>query len=106
MTARDKRILLKFKRLLSKRVRVNRMVLFGSRARGDHEAGSDMDVLVILEDEAGPEERDYVCDCAWEAGYREGLVLVPIAFSRDEWESGPERQSLLAKAVEAEGVAV
>jgi len=106
MNARDKSILIKFKELLSKRVRVNRMFLFGSRARGDDESGSDMDVLVILNDELGPEERDYVSDCAWEAGYREGIVVVPVAFSRAEWQSGPERHSLLAMAVKAEGIAI
>jgi hypothetical protein len=31
-------------------------------------------------------------------------VLVPITFSREQWENGPERFSLLAQAVRAEGV--
>jgi hypothetical protein len=32
--------------------------------------------------------------------------VVPVVFSRDEWEQGPERYSLLVQAVEAEGVPI
>jgi hypothetical protein len=34
------------------------------------------------------------------------MVIVPVVFARDEWEDGPERYSLLAQAVELEGVPV
>jgi hypothetical protein len=43
-------------------------------------------------------------DCAWEAGFEYGIVIVPITFTMNEWENSPERYSLLAKAVEADGV--
>ena len=106
MNARDKSILVKFKELISKRVRVNRMFLFGSRARGDDEAGSDMDVLVIVEQ---PEEYEllmFVYDCAYEAGLECGVLLNVVVVSRDRWENSPERSSLLAEAVRREGIAV
>jgi uncharacterized protein len=104
MNAGDKKVLQRFRTLLEKKVRVRRLFLFGSRARGDSHAGSDMDVLVVLDNEPTAEARDYVSDGAWEAGYRKGIVLVPVVFSKDEWESGLERHSLLAKAVKAEGI--
>jgi predicted nucleotidyltransferase len=102
----EKRILGRLKQLLLKRVALHRLILFGSRARGDADPDSDMDVLVVVEEPADESTRDYVSDCAWEAGYREGIVIVPVVFARDEWENGPERQSLLAQAVELEGVPV
>ncbi|HUT32319.1 MAG TPA: nucleotidyltransferase domain-containing protein [Planctomycetota bacterium] len=102
----EKRILGRLKRLLLKRVALCRLILFGSRARGDADPDSDMDVLVIVEGAGDEETRDYVSDCAWEAGYRDGIVIVPVVFTRDEWENGPERHSLLAQAVELEGVPV
>ena len=49
--------------------------------------------------------REVISDCAWEAGFAQGVVVVPVAFSRQEWENGPERHSLLAQAVAAEGIA-
>ncbi|HPD16039.1 MAG TPA: nucleotidyltransferase domain-containing protein [Planctomycetota bacterium] len=106
MNAIEKRILGRLKQLLLKRVSLHRLILFGSRARGDAEPDSDMDVLVVLDGEADDSVRDYVSDCAWEAGYRDGIVVVPVIFARDEWEEGPERSSLLAQAVEREGVPV
>jgi len=100
----EKQVLGRLKRLLAKRVTLNRLILFGSRARGDADPDSDMDVLVVVEGPGEEEIRDYISECAWEAGYREGIVVVPVVFTRDEWENGPERSSLLAQAVAAEGV--
>jgi uncharacterized protein len=97
-------VLERFKALLLERLPIRSLTLFGSRARGDAEPDSDVDVLVVLENTADEAARDYVSDCAWEAGYEHGIVVVPVVFGRDEWETGPERDSLLARAVEAEGV--
>lgn len=104
MTPEDKAIVERFKAMVSARVSVRQVVLFGSRARGDAEPEADMDVLVVLDEAADEAARDYVSDCAWEVGFQAGIVLVPIVFSRREWEEGPERHSLLAQSVRAEGV--
>ncbi len=104
MNAIEKTVLDKFKLLLLNRVAVYKLVLFGSRARSDAEPFSDMDVLVILEGAPGEEAFDYISDCAWEAGFAQGIVVIPVVFTRDEWENSPQRYSLLASAVEAEGV--
>ena len=106
MDARDLEILNKLKSLLQKRVKLHQVILFGSRARGDAEPDSDMDVLVVLDEPETREVRDAVSDCAWEAGFDAGVVVVPIVVFRDQWENGPERASLLAKAVREEGVAI
>ena len=65
MNAIEKTILDKFKSLLLNRVAINKLVLFGSRARGDADPFSDVDVLVILEGAPGEEAFDYISDCAW-----------------------------------------
>ena len=84
-------------------MKIDHVVLFGSRARGDAEPDSDMDVLVVVDDLTEDME-DYISECAWEAGFERGIVLVPVVFSRNEWENGPERYSLLAEAIKSEGV--
>jgi predicted nucleotidyltransferase len=99
-------ILGKFKKLLLDRVKVYKMILFGSRACGDSSLYSDMDVVVILDNSSDESDFDYVSDCAWESGFEHGIVVVPVVFTREEWENSPERYSLLAQAVEAEGVPV
>jgi predicted nucleotidyltransferase len=92
-----------FRRLLAERLHVDQIVLFGSRARGDAVPDSDMDVLVII-DKPSEDIEEFVSSCAWEAGFEQGMVIVPVVYSKQEWESGPERVSLLARAIESEGV--
>ncbi len=104
MSELERRILRRLKALLLKRVALDRLILFGSRARGDADPDSDMDVLVVVSGPTDEGVQDYISTCAWEAGYREGILVVPVVFSRDEWEDGPERNSLLAQAVALEGV--
>lgn len=103
MDQKDLEILKKFRRLLSEKVQVNQVILFGSRARGDAEPDSDMDVLVIIENKTD-EIEDFVSDCAWEAGFYHGIVVSPVVYSRDEWENGPEHFSPFVQNVLAEGV--
>ena len=106
MAPTEKAILERFKASIARRFEVHKMILFGSRARGDADPESDLDVVVILEGEPDSGAKDYVSHCAWEAGYDQGIVVVPVVFGRKAWEEGPERRSLFVQAVETEGVPV
>ena len=106
MTTQEADILNQLKNKLQKRLPLSRLVLFGSRARGDADPDSDLDVLVILNTPVGREVEDYVTDCAWEVGLVHGIVVVPVTVSRLDWEEGILSSSLLAIAVRREGVAV
>jgi hypothetical protein len=99
----EKNILKSFINLMTDKVSLNKVILFGSRARGDAEPDSDMDVLVIV-DEITEEKEDYISECAWKAGFEHGIVIVPVVYTVNEWERGPERFSLLAEAIRSEGV--
>lgn len=102
----EKLVLDQLRLLISERLPLHQMILFGSRARGDADPDSDLDLLVVLDAPADRFAREAVSDCAWETGLDHGLVIVPIVVSRDDWERGPERYSLLAEAIRAEGVPV
>lgn len=106
MNELEKKVVNNFRLLLSQRVALHSLIVFGSRARGDAEPDSDMDVLVILSGPNTEKERRHASDCAWEAGFAHGLVVVPVVVSRQAWEYGPERYSLLAQVIEEEGIAV
>ena len=102
MKPKDKRILETFKHLLEQRVRLDTFALFGSRARGDAGRYSDMDVLVVV-DQLDSATANFISECAWESGFESGIVVVPVSYSKSEWE-GIESQSLLAANIRAEGV--
>ena len=106
MTALERIITDRVKASVAKRLALSRVILFGSRARGDAEADSDLDVLVILNEPVTREAEDYVSDCAWEAGFEHGIVVVPVTVSRHDWEEGLLSSSLLAIAIGKEGVPV
>ena len=103
MNPLEKKIIDVFKSLLNKKFRSTDLILFGSRARGNADPDSDLDVLVIVDD-LSPELEDYISESAWEAGFKHGIILMPVVFTRNEWENGPERYSLLADAIKSEGV--
>ncbi|MBW1899271.1 MAG: nucleotidyltransferase domain-containing protein, partial [Deltaproteobacteria bacterium] len=54
----EKKIIDTFLLLIKKKLSVHRIELFGSRARGDADPDSDMDLLVIVND-LSPEVEDY-----------------------------------------------
>ncbi len=106
MDSLEKTVLDRFKASLLKRGNLHKLILFGSRARGDAGPHSDMDIVVVLDDPANEKDFDYVSDSAWEAGFEHGIVIVLVVFTRNEWENSPERYSLLVQAVAAEGLSL
>jgi len=102
----ERDILQKLRELLDKKVNLQKMILFGSRARDDADEFSDMDVLIIIDGFVNDTDRDFVSDCAWEIGFENGIVIVPVVYDRNAWENGPDRYSLLAIAVDREGISV
>lgn len=59
------------------------VILFGSFAREEHTADSDIDLLVILQS-LGKSKRDLVFDIAWEIGFEAGVVFSVIPLARKD----------------------
>lgn len=92
------------KKLLPAKVKLHQAILFGSRAQGDAEPESDMDVLVILDETRTPQVRDAVSDCARQAGFDAGVLVASVCITREEWDNGPEAYSAFAETVRSEGI--
>lgn len=73
---------------------LERLVLFGSVARGEEGDESDVDVLVVVGDE---DDRDVVEDLAFEASVRHGVFMVPLVKTVDEFRE--KKDSLFVKEV-------
>ncbi|MFB5673688.1 nucleotidyltransferase domain-containing protein [Paenibacillus terreus] len=68
--------------------KVRQAILFGSKARGDFESGSDIDLLVLTDLEDRPENRHYLSDMLFDINpYYEPPISVTY-FNKDDWDSG------------------
>lgn len=67
--------------------RIERIVLFGSRARGDHTEHSDWDMAVYLDRPPDFEDRRRLSSAGFQTLCRTGELIQSIALSRDEWGS-------------------
>ncbi len=105
MEEKDFRVVRKLKLLASQQTQVREVVVFGSRARGDATEESDLDGLIVVERLDHSIEK-YISECAWEAGFHEDVLIVPVAVTVDAVKNGPLRESVFLKNVYREGVAI
>jgi predicted nucleotidyltransferase len=102
----DRTLVERFKRLMIEHgVPLYKTIVFGSRARGDAQPDSDLDILVLVE-HLNPMMRKTISHCAWEVGFEAGILIQTVVMTRDEAEHGPEQSSLLMLAVKEEGIPV
>jgi uncharacterized protein len=82
--------------------RVSRVVLFGSRARGNAAPGSDWDIAVFLTDAASSWDTIALADAAYDLILNSGQFIQPIALSERE----PPINRPLIDNIERDGIAI
>ncbi len=105
MLKKELKIVETFKQLVTRRVKVHEVQVFGSRARGDATENSDLDVLVVV-DQLDHATEKYISDCAWEAGFPADIVIMPVAITLDTLKNSPLRESVFIRTVYREGIFV
>ena len=82
------------------------VILYGSRARGDDEATSDYDLLVLIDGEASLEKEDIICRQLYPIELETGKVLLAMVYSRQQWDAPLYRAMPFHMNVERDGVRV
>jgi predicted nucleotidyltransferase len=105
MRSEDFRIARELKSRLSSLVELLDFKVFGSRARGDADEFSDMDVFFEVES-LDTALKEKISNIVWEVGFNNYTVISPLIFTRDELENSPLRSSPIVEVIAEEGVAV
>ncbi|MBN1953074.1 MAG: nucleotidyltransferase domain-containing protein [Bacteroidales bacterium] len=81
-----------------------RVILFGSRARGDNNNFSDWDFLVLVSQEANERLKSQIRDSLIDIELEAGQVISTVIYSQDQW---PNYQiTPLFQNIEKEGLEV
>ena len=66
-----------------------KLILFGSQARGDAKPGSDWDLLVLIDkDKRTHEDYDKYAYPYVETGWDFGVAINPVLYTYEQWEQG------------------
>ena len=75
-------------RMLKSEFSVSKVILFGSKARGDHDEHSDIDLLVIASKLLHWKEEKAIVGALFDIGMEYNVIFSPLFTSVDEWENG------------------
>ena len=84
---------------------VVRMVVYGSKARGEAKPDSDIDVLLIIKNDAGPLKLP-VREMGYELAATSDAVPLILAYPEEDWRDRREKGCPFQRAVERDGVSV
>ena len=101
----EERAISALKEVLSNRFYLLDFRLFGSKARGEGRAGSDIDIMIVL-DKCDSVRRSEVHDIVFETNLKYDTFISTTIFTREELEEGPMSESPIYKIVQKEGIAI
>ncbi len=105
MNRNEKDALLKLKRELKKTLNLVDYRVFGSKARGEDSANSDIDVMIEIEDYT-PEAESVIDDLLFEINIAHDCLISAVIFSRKELQEGPLRESPIYKSIQRESLRI
>ena len=87
LTHQEKKALIHLQQRLALVFQLSELILFGSKARGDYDEWSDLDVLVLVEDKKNWHNRELLSDIVYEINLQYDTQLTCILENAAEWRS-------------------
>ncbi len=82
------------------------VILFGSKARGDFDDESDIDILVVTTRRLSRDERHELSDAMCDLGLCTGVFFSTVVVDEDEWRHGKLSVLPLRREIEEQGIAL
>ena len=105
LNEKDRRAIEAAAAILRQRFPVERVVLFGSKARGDDDDESDIDLLVLTRRRLSWQERGEITDALFDLQLELDVVISTLVVPSEEWEHGLYQVLPIRYEIEREGVA-
>ena len=88
LSDRDRRVIRLAAELLYEQFPVRQVVLFGSKARGDDDRHSDIDLLILTSREMGRRDKDEVLGALYELELEHEVLFSPLIIHDEQWWHG------------------
>jgi predicted nucleotidyltransferase len=98
--------LLEAARELRARFPVDSLSLFGSKARGDSDAESDIDLLVLTSRPLTRDEKHRLIDVLFDVGLARDVVFSPLVVPAADWWEGIYQALPIRREVDEQGIAL
>lgn len=103
LTEHDERALKELRDDLFAKYPILDMRLYGSKARGEGESDSDLDVMIELPDCESSMVAE-IDDIIYRINLKHDVFISALIFGRDELEDGPMSEAPIYKVIQREGV--
>lgn len=104
--SKDRRAIESAVRALRERFPVERVILFGSKARATDDEESDIDLLVLTSRPLSWREQHAVTDRLFDIELAHDVVISTLVLSVHEWSEGPYTVLPIREEIERHGVVV
>lgn len=102
---RDRRAIEEVVSVLKKDFPVREVRLFGSKARGDDDTESDIDLLILTSKQLAWQERNKMTDALFDIQLKHGVVISLFVVPFEKWDKGILIAHPIHRIIEEEGVA-
>jgi predicted nucleotidyltransferase len=106
LRSRDRAALDAAVRVLRERFPVERIVLFGSKARGDDDSESDIDLLVLTSRPLSHPEKSDIVDALYPLELEHEVMISPLIIPLEEWQSGLTSFLPIHREVAEQGIVI
>jgi len=103
LAPRDRRAIAEASSLLRRDFPVEEVILFGSKARGDDRADSDIDILILTTYPLDWRQRDAITDALYPLQLELERFFSPIIVSGEEWRHGVYQALPLRQEIDRDG---
>ena len=102
---KDRQIVIEFKRRVKELMNIVDLRVFGSRARGDNDPDSDLDIFIVVE-KLTSDLRTRISEIAWEVGFEQDQVITTTVTTSYDLKYGAMGANPLIFAIDRDGIPV